>query len=189
MPYVKRVYPSPKTGQVITVNVKEISLGDEPAKFAESHFDESWASGCHLLPTDIRGGRAWSANELADCVTQFDECPKEHCWMEVWEIHTRDQLAVMDLVKFTGFYSAQTMERFDEFSVIAMPLLDGCGGRIRRASSAGVALSIPRVEDGRWFDAADDVLEFNAKHFSIELPRSSILKDWHSSKTVWFGSC
>ncbi|MFM8469822.1 MAG: hypothetical protein ACKODH_07615 [Limisphaerales bacterium] len=189
MPYVQRVYPSPKTEQEITVNVKEFRLTDEPVKFAQTHFDQAWTGGCHLLPTDIRGGRAWGAEEAPLCVEQFGDLPREHCWMEVWEIRTQNQLAVLDLVKFTGFYSAQTMERFDEFSVIATPLLDSCGGRIRRASSAGVALSIPQVEDGRWYDAAADALGFNAKHLSIEQPRSTILKDWYSTKTVWFGFC
>ena len=189
MPYVTRVYPCPTTGQEITVNVKELLLSDEPAKFAETHFDQAWTVGCHLLPTDIRGGRAWGAEELPRCVEQFGDLPKEHCWMEVWEIHTQNQLAVLDLVKFTGFYSAQTMQRFEEFSAIAVPLLESCEGRIRKASSAGIALSIPRVEDGRWYDAADDALIFNAKHFSIEQSRSTILKDWYSSKTVWFGFC
>ena len=109
--------------------------------------------------------------------------------MELWEVHTQDQLIVLDLVMFTQFYSEGPQARFREFSTLVTPLLSKGLARIQRACRGGVVLNLMRADDGTWYELSEVALQFNAKHFTMEQPRATVLKHWRKSKTILFGCC
>lgn len=188
-PFTTRNYPSPRTGEETTVHVKEMLLTSFPVEFVEQQFDIAWKRGHHLMATDIHGTRAWTSPEIKRCTEEFGNLPREHPWMEVWEILTKDQVAVLDLVMFTDFYTDKAMDRFEEFARLALPLIEDYGAVIKRACAGGVLLHASRIGDDEWQTIADKVLAFNEKHFTVERPRSAVLKSWRGSRTLCYGHC
>ncbi len=188
-PYVTRIYPSPRTGEEISVRVKEVALVDSPDDYVERRFASAVDLGLHLLPTDIRGSRAWSVEENTASVAEFGKIPREHPWMEIWEIETTNQIAVLDLIMFTEFYTDRTMSRFEVFSRLVLPLIEKNGAVIRAASGSGVRLVVNGIGEAEWRGAAGQALNFNGEFFSVERPRAELLKMWRQTKTLWFGYC
>ena len=188
-PFLTRVYPSPRTAKEVTVHVKEMPLTDYPHKYAERQSDAAANIGNHLLCTDVRGSRAWSIKEHAYSMEEWDTIPVEHPWMEVWEIGTTNQIAVLDLVMYTGFYTDQTMDRFDKFVDLVMPLIKDHAAVIVSASGGGVSVKVRQIEKVELKRAAESVLDFNAVHFGFEMPRAQHLRQFLKTKTLWFGYC
>lgn len=188
-PFVTRIYPSPETGKEITVNVREVLLSDCPEKYVERQFEAARALGNHLLPTDIRGMRPWRVEEHTNAIEKFGTLPGEHPWMEIWEIGSTNQLAVLDLVRYTGFFTAQTMARFDRFCEIVTPLLQNAEALIKSASAGGASVKVQQISGTDLGKLAETVLDFNKEHFSFERPRSEVLRGFLKSKTLWFGCC
>ena len=118
------------------------------------------------------------------------ELLREFTWTEVWQIDTREPAAVLDVLKYTGFHTADTMDRFDEFVAIAQPLMARHAGYVTQSCCGGVAVSFgAAVSPAEWRKIGDTVWRFNQKHFTCELPRAGHLKAWKRSSGVWFGHC
>ena len=188
-PFATRVYPSPRTGKAITVNVKEMPLLDFPEDFVDENFGLVWDRGHHLIATDIRGCRPWTARDIEECAKQFGNIPREQPWTEVWEILSQDQVAALDLIMFTGFYSDQSMDRFEKFAELALPLIKHHNAIIKKASYGGVCLAVNEMGSEDWKEIAESVMAFNEKFFTREISRPSALLSWKRSKTLWFGYC
>jgi hypothetical protein len=188
-PFATRVYPSPRTGQEITVHATEIPMTDSPDAFVARRFDAATDLGHHLLATDIRGSRPWTSREIEQCVEEFGQSPREHPWVEVWEIMTRNQLAVLDLIMFTNFYSDQTMKRFEEFADLTLPMIENYGAFFRQANLIGVEVDISRAGDVDRASAAGTALKFNMKPFTMEQSRTALLRKWSASGRILFGHC
>ncbi len=188
-PFLTRVYPSPRTGAEVALHVKEVLLADYPHEYVKRRFDTAADIGNHLLCTDIRGMRAWRLEELDYSMEDRDTTPMEHPWMEVWEIGTTNQIAVLDLVMYTGFYTEKTMDRFEKFVDLIMPLIKDHAAVIMAASGGGVSVDVRQIDKVELRRVAESVLDFNAVHFGFERQRAEALRGFLKSKTLWFGHC
>jgi hypothetical protein len=185
----RRQYPSPRLGRYMEAFVQEMPVTSRPHDFVSEKTVEAFNSGCSLFATDMGGMRPWRIEESVKIRIAF-EYQGEMAWVDVWQIDTIEPEGVLDALKYTGFYDDKTMDRFDAFESIALPLMTRYSGYVTSSSGGGVSVHLrtaPSASD--WKLIADSVWEFNKRYFTCELSRTSHVRHWRKSTSLWFGHC
>jgi hypothetical protein len=169
---------------MIEVLVKEMPIS-ETETFIRENREQAWKSGCSLFSANSGGFRPWAGHEL---LAQALSNLSEDVWEEVWQVDILDPKAVFDVVKYTGFYSATTMVRFDEFEALALPVIIDFSGAVTRASDSGVSIysrSLP--EPAKMRAHCESAWEFNSRHFPCEGKKRDFIAASVKSRLVWYG--
>jgi hypothetical protein len=143
-PYVCRRYPSPQLGRHVTAFVKEVPIIEYPQQFVAENAKQVLEAGGSLFTGDGGGMRPWRLHELQMVGEAFQSRAfegNEYKWVDVWQIDTAEPMGVLDTLKYTRFFSDSSMDRFDEFEMIARPLMEKYSGFVTKCCEFGVGIS------------------------------------------------
>jgi hypothetical protein len=182
--YNKRQYPSPNLDRYVTAYVKEVSFKKKPKDFVNAHARSAFDSGCTLFISGGGGYRHWRAPE--EDTGRLRELP----WKDVWQIDTNQPIGVLDVLKYTKFYYPESQDRFDEFSALALPLMEQFAGYVAMCEDGGVVIYFAKPPSRNdWKKIAPRAWTFNLKHYSCQQSKAYVFECWRNYGQVNFSFC